>query len=73
MREPGSCPGPSRVKGRPVLERRTRALLIAVTRFGEHRARTTDERRWAATMAGSLSILLGIGPSETPERGDGCK
>jgi hypothetical protein len=58
----------TRTKGRPVLERQMRALLIRIVRFGERRANDSD-RRWAANVAGSLSILLKCDPGATQGNG----
>lgn len=37
-----------RVKGRPVLVRRLRGLLVAAHRFARARATSADDRLWAA-------------------------
>jgi hypothetical protein len=38
------------VKGRPVLLRRLRGLLLAAHRFGRARATSLDDRRWSARL-----------------------
>ena len=48
----------SRVKGRPALERRLRALVIAVHRFGRQRARTVEDLQWTARVLDALSAAL---------------
>lgn len=49
---------PSRIKGQAQLIRRIRLLLVAVHRFGRHRARTRAERLWAANVIDRLTALL---------------
>jgi hypothetical protein len=48
----------TRVKGRPALMKRLRALLVAVHRFARARARTPDDVQWAARTIAALSALL---------------
>lgn len=45
---------PRTAKGRPALVRRLYGLLLAVHRYGRHRARTPDERRWTARLIDAL-------------------
>jgi hypothetical protein len=45
---------PSRIKGRASLTRRLSALLLAVHRFGTHRARGRDEVLWAGRVLEQL-------------------
>jgi hypothetical protein len=47
-----------RVKGKHALERRLRGLLLAVERFGKHRARTGPELAWSATLIAWLLAAL---------------
>jgi hypothetical protein len=50
----------TRVKGRQALERRVRALLIAVHRFARCRATSRDDLRWCARTIDGLEALLGL-------------
>jgi hypothetical protein len=47
-----------RVKGRPVLERRLMGLLVAVHRFGNHRATSRDDLTWCARTIDGLTATL---------------
>lgn len=59
---------PRRVLGRWHLERRTRGLLVAVSRFQRCRARTPDELAWCArTIDGLTELLDGGGASDPPQ------
>lgn len=58
MRELGGRQVKHRVKGRPVLERRLRALLIAAHRFARCRATTLDDPRWSAKVIDGLTATL---------------
>jgi hypothetical protein len=49
---------PRRITGRPALERRCRALLLAIHRFGRGRATTRPDVLWAARAIDSLTVLL---------------
>jgi hypothetical protein len=49
----------TRVKGRPALTRRLRGLILAVHRYGRHRARTPGERIWTARLLDRLQAALG--------------
>lgn len=49
---------PSRIKGRYSLENRVRRLLIAAIRYDRGRARTPDDRRFAAALIDGLSATL---------------
>jgi hypothetical protein len=49
----------TRIKGRPAIVRRLRGLLIAVHRYGRHRARTPGERIWTARLLDRLQAALG--------------
>jgi hypothetical protein len=51
---------PSRVRGRAALLRRLRALLVAVHRFGGHRASTHDDQRWAALVIDALTATVDV-------------
>jgi hypothetical protein len=51
-------PGRSRVAGRGALLRSLRGLVRRVERFGVHRARSVEERRWAARLADRLDDAL---------------
>jgi hypothetical protein len=53
-----NCRPVSRVKGRPALVRRLRALLLAVARCAKHRARTHDELVWSARVLDALTVTL---------------
>ena len=55
----------TRVKGRPVLERRLRGLLLAVLRFSRTRATTREDQQWAARTADGLTALLNL-PTTNP-------
>ena len=44
----------SRVVGQGRLLRSVRALVARVDRYGQHRASTADERRWANVLADDL-------------------
>lgn len=59
----------TRVKGRPVLVRRVRGLLVAVRRFAEHRAATPAETRWAARTYDALAGALTVAEARDPEAG----
>lgn len=48
----------SRVTGRAALVRSLRGLLIRGHRFGESRARTRDDLRWAARLVDGLTATL---------------
>ena len=48
----------TRVKGRDVLLKRLRALLIAGHRFGRLRAATADEQRFAGVLVAGLEMVL---------------
>ena len=59
---------PRRVQGRDAIEQALRRLLIRVTRFGEHRARTAGDRLWACRVADEIKALLDVrkaGPTST--------
>lgn len=58
--------GPSRVVGRGRLLRSLRSLLRRVERFAQHRARTSEETRWAARLADRLEAAF-ADALETPE------
>ncbi|MCC7034017.1 MAG: hypothetical protein IT179_14435 [Acidobacteria bacterium] len=47
-----------RIKGRPALVRRLRGLLLAVHRYGRHRASTDRDRQWAAHLIDHLTATL---------------
>ena len=49
---------PSRVRGRQTLERRIRALIIAVGRFSRLRTLTAGDAHWAARAIDELRELL---------------
>ena len=55
---------PTRVKGRPALVRRLRALLVAVHRFGRCRATTAADRQWTARALDALTVALTVATSE---------
>lgn len=61
----------TRVKGRPALVKSLGALLVRVTRFGQHRARTPDDRQWAAAVADAVAQALAVAraPEEPAPRG----
>jgi hypothetical protein len=67
MREPLSLRTPSRIKGRPALVRRLRGLVVAVNRFGRHRARSREDVWWSARTIDALSIALEV--ANTPNGG----
>jgi hypothetical protein len=50
--------GGSRVGGRGVLLRSLRGLVRRVERFGIHRARSVDDRAWAARLADHLDAAM---------------
>lgn len=56
-----------RVKGRPVLIRSARSLVLRVHRYGLARARTPAEIRWTARALDALDIALRVmeQPDET--------
>ena len=58
MREVDGRRTPTRVKGWPALERRTRALLLAVARYDRSRAVTPGDRHRCARSIDTLSDLL---------------
>lgn len=58
MRETTNATIRHRVKGRPALTRRLRAVQLAVARFGQHRATSDTERRWAARTFDAIARLL---------------
>lgn len=58
----------SRVKGRPALVKRLRALLLAVHRFARGRARSSADIQWSAAMLDVLTTALRT--AEGNERGD---
>lgn len=63
-----AAPLKTRVKGRSALVKRLGLLVIAVHRFGQHRAVTDDERRWAARVSDALRVTLiaaGVLPVDT--------
>jgi hypothetical protein len=63
------CRPRSRVTGRPALTRRLRALLLAVHRFGQHRARSRDDVVWAGRLIDALfAALTTADPRRDPER-----
>jgi len=55
-----SIRAPSRIKGRPALLRRLRGLHMAVLRFGQHRAQTDIDRRWAAAVSTAIGAALTV-------------
>ena len=57
-----------RVKGKPVLVRRLRGLLIAVHRFGRCRASTADDVKWAAAMIDALTSAIAIADPPPSDR-----
>jgi hypothetical protein len=60
----------SRIRGRAALERRMRALLIAVHRFARGRATAPAELRWCARVIDSLSAVLALEHSGEGRRDD---
>lgn len=64
MREVNALDLHRRVRGRRVLEKRARGLLIAVHRFGRCRAATPAEVQWAARMIDALTSFLNTGGLE---------
>jgi hypothetical protein len=54
----------SRVKGRAALEKRLRALLVSVHRFGRCRAATEADRQWTARAIDRLMDVI----TDTPVR-----
>jgi hypothetical protein len=58
MREADGRRMRTRVKGIPALEKRARALLLAVHRYGRCRAATRAEVLWTARAIDSLTALL---------------
>jgi hypothetical protein len=54
----------SRIKGRPALVKRLRALLIAVHRFGNRRAHTASDVLWCATLLDALTSALAAADGE---------
>jgi hypothetical protein len=63
-----NCRPVSPVKGRPALVRRLRLLLLAVARYGRHRARTHDELMWAARVLDALTVTLDTADPTTDRR-----
>ena len=59
----------TRVKGRPVLVRRLRGLLVAVHRFGRCRASTDADVRWTARTLDALTAALAVAESRTNDGG----
>ena len=57
---------PSRIKGRPSLLRRLRALLVAAHRYGRHRAVSRDDQRFAARLVDGLTVTLRAVDPEAP-------
>jgi hypothetical protein len=51
-------PGASRIAGRGSLIRSLRALLGRVRRYGEHRAATSEEQRWAAEFYDGVDAVF---------------
>ncbi len=49
-----------RVKGPAAIVRSLRGLHLRVHRFGRCRARTPDDRRWAALLLDQLQIALNV-------------
>ena len=60
----------TRIKGRPALVRRLRALLVACHRFGRCRAVTADDQRWAALVLDGLTATLATADPEGAPRPD---
>ena len=59
----------SRIKGRPALVKRLRALLLAVHRFGRGRVHTPEDLCWTATLIDRLYAALDAAePQRGPER-----
>jgi hypothetical protein len=58
MRELPSRDVRQRVEGRPELEKRIRAVLVAVHRFGRCRAATDADRGWTARMIDTLTDAI---------------
>lgn len=58
MRELLGVHQPSRIKGRDALTQRLVRLLLAVHRFGRHRARTDVEIQWTARLIDRLQQAL---------------
>ncbi len=61
MRDVDGLRLPRRTTGRQNLERRMRSLLVAVGRFGKHRAYSAKDRLWAAAVIDTLSALIKTG------------
>ena len=58
---------PSRIKGRDSLLRRLRHLLVAAVRYDAARARTADDRAFAAALVDGLtSTLRAVDPAGAP-------
>lgn len=49
---------PRRTQGRPVLQRRLTALLVAVHRFARCRAASPADQAWAARLIAGLTALV---------------
>ena len=56
------------VRGRPALEKRLRAVLVAVHRFGRCRAATDADRRWTARTLDGLTAVLAADRTRTSSR-----
>lgn len=56
FRSARTIPGASRIAGRGALLRSLRLLLRRLERYGEHRAATPDERRWAIRLLDCLNL-----------------
>ena len=48
----------SRIKGKPAIVRSLCGLVIRVHRFGQLRASTEDDRRWAVQLLDDLQAIL---------------
>lgn len=54
---------PTRVKGRQAVERRLRAVQLAVLRYGRHRATHPADLRWALRAFDAIALVLSDPPA----------
>lgn len=55
--------GPTRVKGRPALERRLRGVQLALVRYGQHRATRPEDLRWTQRAFDAIALVLSDPPA----------
>ena len=72
MRELNGRRSPSRVRGRPALEKALRRVLLRTHRYARHRATSRRDLLWSARVIDGLDALLEDGEGRGANECDGC-